>query len=711
MLDGYSEDRDQPCGAGYPLRVKPASQRALIWVLSIAAILAPSAGLAYLGAVSYRDDRGAVAERLDDQRGRAQQVATEVERRVHAAVDAVAIAQRTGELDASLGALVAAGGLTAEPFVVEAGGAIVWPPRAALGGVDAGADVRPASCTVRGLESCLRQLRAEERRARQLDDARRAELAACPEGTCRPGEPLDAARRLYGQLARFDDTGIAAGLGLARMSRGSGDAARATRELTELATRFAGRIERGVPVEVLARLARAELAGDPEELLALYADLVARQLAAPAAALAAIGARIDRALGAHALEPAARARRAALDAALAQARARQAAAAALAPDLADVVREAGATVRSRPALREPHRTLVFRRDGERVVGVVVDVGRLAAVADLAAVAPIAVAARAQIVPVGTTPAPELRTLVTAPLGPSLPHLTLANVHDRALPDPLDDVIHSRSRRHLLLTTGLAALLAVGLLATIRAAGRERELARLQSHFVSTVSHELKTPLTSIRMFAEMLREGVAGEDVERQSRYHEIIVKESQRLGLLIGNLLDYAQIERGTRRYSQRPEPVGEVAAEAVDTFVRLQDPAAGNTVTLTVSPQATMIAAVVDREVLIGAVLNLLSNAAKYGGAARPIEVEVTRVGDEARVAVTDHGPGIPAVEQARIFREFYRAPGAYSSGAPGTGLGLALVRRHVEAQGGAVAVVSDEGRGATFTISLPLAARGPA
>jgi signal transduction histidine kinase len=110
------------------------------------------------------------------------------------------------------------------------------------------------------------------------------------------------------------------------------------------------------------------------------------------------------------------------------------------------------------------------------------------------------------------------------------------------------------------------------------------------------------------------------------------------------------------------------------------------------------------VDRDVVIQAVLNLLANAAKYGGAEHPIEVTVSADAEGAAIAVRDHGPGIPAHEQARIFREFYRTPEAYRSNVEGTGLGLALVKRHIEAQGGSVAVTSTVGDGATFTIRLP-------
>jgi signal transduction histidine kinase len=111
------------------------------------------------------------------------------------------------------------------------------------------------------------------------------------------------------------------------------------------------------------------------------------------------------------------------------------------------------------------------------------------------------------------------------------------------------------------------------------------------------------------------------------------------------------------------------------------------------------------VDRDVVVGAVLNLLANAVKYG-AGRPVDVEVGAEADAAWIAVRDHGPGIPSGEQARIFREFYRSPEAYRSGVEGTGLGLALVKRHIEALGGTVEVASRLGDGARFTIRLPRA-----
>jgi signal transduction histidine kinase len=348
-----------------------------------------------------------------------------------------------------------------------------------------------------------------------------------------------------------------------------------------------------------------------------------------------------------------------------------------------------------------------------VIGFAVDPPMLEAVAGAGAgevdeLASLASHARPYVVLPGTSPGPELRTLHQVPLGAAAPHLGVVIVNPASEPDPLDAVIRERSRRHVIYTSALAIALGLGLLAMIRGAVRARELAQLKSDFVSTVSHELKTPLTSIRMFAEMLEQGVAQGDPGKLARYHRVIVQESQRLGLLIANLLDYAQIERGTRRYTPTREAIGPLARHAVATFESLRDPdgAGRNPLGVAVSDEAMRAEVEVDRDVVVGAVLNLLANAAKYG-AGRPVEVEVGAAADAAWIAVRDHGPGIPPAEQARIFREFYRAPEAYRSGVEGTGLGLALVKRHIEALGGTVEVASRLGEGATFTIRLPRAA----
>jgi two-component system phosphate regulon sensor histidine kinase PhoR len=257
-------------------------------------------------------------------------------------------------------------------------------------------------------------------------------------------------------------------------------------------------------------------------------------------------------------------------------------------------------------------------------------------------------------------------------------------------------------RYLALVGSLILVMGVGMWAIWRGVARERELARLKSDFVSTVSHELKTPLTSIRMFGEMLREGVAAGDGERERRYHDVIVRESERLGRLIANVLDFAQIEKGARRYEKKPVAAATLAGEAVETYRRLGD-GEGQVIELEMGEGAADAPVTADREAIVQALLNLLSNASKYGGR-QPVTVRVAAGGGEVRMAVADRGPGIAPADQKRIFREFYRAPEARSSGVEGTGLGLALVKRHVEAHAGRIEIESAPGKGATFTIVLP-------
>ncbi len=357
-----------------------------------------------------------------------------------------------------------------------------------------------------------------------------------------------------------------------------------------VAQRFGHRRDDGVPLALVAALGIAALAPDAGAALALYRELVDRRYAGLPAALVAAAYRV-RSLAATRASPAERGELAALDVRFAAALTDAGRAAALGGDAVDLARAAAIAPRGRPATGDPARTLVVRRADDGAVGIVVDAGGLAAAAAQPdALAQIAPQACPLVLPTGAPPPPGVRVLATVPLGAVLPHLTLAIVNDPTDPDPLDDVIASRSRRHVGLTVGLAVVLALGLLATIRGAARERELARLKSDFVSTVSHELKTPLTSIRMFAEMLEQGVAQGDPAKMARYHGVIVQESQRLGLLIANLLDYAQIEKGTRRYQLARTPVAAVARDAVATFETLREAQAGNDVVVVVSPDARL-------------------------------------------------------------------------------------------------------------------------
>lgn len=680
------------------------SRRAWIYVLSVAALLVPAGGIAYLGAVSYRDERGAVSAQTARQREAALALVSRIDRTVEETLDA---ADR-----AATAAAAAPGAAIHRPVGGPLGRYWFW--------IDAERGLRlprPApvpelsSALVRGGcpglpdDACFREL---EQRSTHMARLRAAQRAEATEGWAE-------ARRLYASLERFDNTGPAALLGTARVLGRLGEAARAGQVLGEAERRFGDRIVDLVPVRLAVAVLRAEAAGPPALLELAEGVLAGRYALDPILRLGAAMRLRERAAerlseaGAAAPPPAALADRgAALDEQVGAIRREARAAAGLADDVAELVATAVPAQRGRPAVRERGRTLIYRKRADGgVIGIAVD-GPLLEEAAGAPAEDIARHARSLVLLTGAVPAADLRTVVQVPLGAALPHLSLAIVNPLGEPDPLDEVIRERSRKHVVYTSGLVLLLGVGLLATIRGAARARELARLKSDFVSTVSHELKTPLTSIRMFAEMLEHGVAKDDTEKMARYQRVIVQESQRLGLLIANLLDYAQIEKGTRRYTPSRQEIAQLARHAVATFENLRHPeGARSSIEVEVAPEAEHAEVEVDRDVVVQALLNLLANAAKYGGAERPIEVAAGADGAAAWIRVRDHGPGIPAGEQARIFREFYRAPEAYRSNVEGTGLGLALVKRHIEALGGTVEVSSAVGEGAAFTIRL---ARAP-
>ena len=230
--------------------------------------------------------------------------------------------------------------------------------------------------------------------------------------------------------------------------------------------------------------------------------------------------------------------------------------------------------------------------------------------------------------------------------------------------------------------------------------RELAVAQMRSQFVSSVTHELKTPLTAIRMFAETLRlRGSANQRMHTE--YLDTIIHESERLSRLVDNVLDFSKIERGRKAYRFEPVALEEVVASAAQT---MQYPLAQSGFRLAVDADAVP-AVRADKDALEQAVLNLLTNAMKYSGGAREIALRLHRDNGHAVIQVEDHGVGIAPDDQKRIFEQFYRAPSPENQSVPGAGLGLTLVEHIARAHGGDVAVRSAPGEGSTFSIRIPV------
>jgi signal transduction histidine kinase len=260
------------------------------------------------------------------------------------------------------------------------------------------------------------------------------------------------------------------------------------------------------------------------------------------------------------------------------------------------------------------------------------------------------------------------------------------------------------RRRLALPAGaVAAALGVGLfgfLQSRRALRREFALHQAKSDFVSSVSHELRAPVASVRLLAERMAEGRVT-DLERQHQYAGFIHRETRRLGALIENVLDVSRIEQGRKVYQFEESDVAALARDALD----LMGPAANEKgVVLEAAVPAGETAAEIDPLALRQAVVNLLDNAIKHAPASSAVRVALSASGNEVALAVSDAGPGIQPAEQAKIFERFYRVGSEENREHPGAGIGLNLVRHTARAHGGDVSVTSTPGQGSTFTLTLP-------
>lgn len=291
-----------------------------------------------------------------------------------------------------------------------------------------------------------------------------------------------------------------------------------------------------------------------------------------------------------------------------------------------------------------------------------------------------------------------RPFVATEIGDALPHWEVAVY----LLNPAQ-LGHSAGTARLvvgLLTALLVLAIGIGSWLIVADLRRQLTLARQKTDFVSNVSHELKTPLTSIRMFAEMLAEGRV-QDENKRRHFLGIITAETARLTRLINNVLDFARLERGEKKYQFAPCDLAGLARETAESYrphleangfnLKIHLPEAGATVNG-------------DRDALAQVLVNLLSNAEKYSGDAKEIEVQLEDFGDAFELRVLDRGPGVPRGCEERIFEQFYRAHDSLASGVQGSGLGLTLARQIARAHGGEVSYEGRRGGGSCFVLRLP-------
>ena len=264
----------------------------------------------------------------------------------------------------------------------------------------------------------------------------------------------------------------------------------------------------------------------------------------------------------------------------------------------------------------------------------------------------------------------------------------------------DSFLHSAGATVLVLVFLLG-----GIALTIRATDREARLAQAKSDFVSNVSHELKTPLSTISLFSEILELDRVNNE-EKKKEYYRIIRHESRRLNKTIDNILDFSRIEAGRKKYELVAGDMAEVIVNVLSTH-RYQIINSGFDIQADIQPDLPSV--LIDRDAMTQAISNLLDNAIKYSGKVKQLSITAKTIESDLSIEVADHGVGIPRAEQAKIFEKFYRVGNGLVHDVKGSGLGLSLVKHIIEAHKGTISVESDVGKGTRFTILLPISGSG--
>ena len=263
----------------------------------------------------------------------------------------------------------------------------------------------------------------------------------------------------------------------------------------------------------------------------------------------------------------------------------------------------------------------------------------------------------------------------------------------------DSFLHSAGATVLVLVFLLG-----GIALTIRATDREARLAQAKSNFVANVSHELKTPLSLLSLFSEILELGRVKNE-EKKIEYYRIIRHESLRLNKMIDNILDFSKIEAGRKTYNFADGDMAEVIENVLSSY-RYQIINSGFDVQTNMQPDLPPV--LIDRDAMAQAISNLLDNAIKYSREVKQLSITAETCGSDLSIEIADHGIGIPRAEQAKVFEKFYRVGNGLVHDVKGSGLGLSLVKHIIEAHQGTISVESEVGQGSRFTILLPLARR---
>jgi signal transduction histidine kinase len=285
---------------------------------------------------------------------------------------------------------------------------------------------------------------------------------------------------------------------------------------------------------------------------------------------------------------------------------------------------------------------------------------------------------------------------TVPLGAVLPHWEISLIDtqsDAGAAAILLPLLYAVIAVILLTSIGFGAVLLV------REARRQKLDAERKTSFVSNVSHELKTPLTTIRMYAELLKEGRISSE-EKKAGYLDTIVEESGRLGRLISNVLDFSRLEQATKHYTRSTFDLNELLQEIQSRQAhRVQE--SGMALNLTLPDGVTELES--DRDAVEQTLLNLIDNAMKYAAEGKVIDLTLDRSPTDARIQVRDRGRGIQRPHREKIFEKFYRIDDSLTAASGGSGLGLAISRKMIRELGGDL-ILEPESPGACFTLRLP-------